>query len=472
MPSTRPLNPRRGNFKTLICQKVPLRGIQGARISATITITSCFYIYIFTEKLPACIIELTPTACHQVQFSYTESTVLVRYNLDDIQETMVLGESIFLPSGELLLAAGYRIKERYLYRLKQLGYQAVLVDVEGTEGVIPETTVSDTSQREMNSALESSSKELTSAIEQFKNRSNDKVRDIIKENHLYLNKYIMSSGMIKALDQFVNEIMSQSAIVLNLSALQQTQSNLLSYALNVTITSLCIGKKYKLSYEEMKQLGIGALNYDLGLICLPKELLAKKHSEFDEAEIKLYQQHTIFGFLMLSQNHTIPSTSAAVALQHHECQDGKGYPRSLKGDNRPPLKDFSRQNMIHRFAEIVAVADCYDRFTSGRPLEGIESCDVRSATKKVIELSQKKLNAEIVKTFLSIAPVFPVGARIRITQAPTPQLIGYYGVIAKDNPKNLETPQIIIFESKNHQKIKPILIDISRYKGFGLELIV
>jgi len=397
---------------------------------------------------------------------------LVRYNLDDLQEDMVLGESIFLPSGELLLAAGYKIKERYRDRLKQLGYQAILIQVEGTEGVMPETTVSDAAQREMNSALDTSSKELTSAISSFKNKSSEKVRDIIKENHLYLNKYIMSSGMVKALDQFVNEIMSQPAIVLNLSAMQQTQNGLLSHAMNVTITSLCIGKRYKFSYEEMKQLGIGALNYDLGMIGLPKELIEKNFSEFNEDDGKLYRQHTVFGFLMLSQNHAIPSTSAAVALQHHETQDGNGYPRGIKGDNRPPLKDFSRQNMIHRFAEIVSVADAYDQFISGRPLEGIAPQNVNQATKKLISLSQTKLNSEIVKTLLSIAPVYPVGARIRIIQAPTPQLIGYYGVIAKDNPMNLETPQIIIFESKNHQKINPVLIDLSRHKGFSLELVV
>jgi len=397
---------------------------------------------------------------------------LVRYNLDDIQEDMVLGESIFLPTGELLLAAGYKVKERYRDRLKQLGYKAVFIEVEGTEGVTWESTVSEASQREMSSSIDTSSKELTNAITQFKNKSGEKVRDIIKENHLYLNKFIMSTGMVKALDQFVNEIMSQSAIVLNLSALQQTQSSLLAHAMNVTITSLCIGKRYKFSYEEMKQLGIGALNYDLGMIALPKELVEKKHADFDESDVKLYKQHTVFGFLMLSQNHAIPTTSAAVALQHHEYQDGSGFPRGIKGDNRPPLKDFSRQNMIHRFAEIVAVADTYDMLISGRSQMGIEQHSVPAATKKLIELSQKQLNADIVKTLLSIAPVFPVGARVRIVQAPTPQLIGYFGVVAKDNPSSLDCPQIIIFETKNHQKVKPILIDLSKYKGFALELVV
>jgi HD-GYP domain-containing protein (c-di-GMP phosphodiesterase class II) len=281
----------------------------------------------------------------------------------------------------------------------------------------------------------------------------------------------MTLGTGKALEQFIDEIMNQSSILLNLSALKQTQPNLYSHALNVTITALSIGKKYKFSYEEMKQLGIGALNYDLGLVALPKELLGRAMSSFTNDEMKLYRQHTIFGFLMLSQNHGIPSTSAAVALQHHEREDGSGFPQGLRGDNRPPLKDFSRQNMIHRFAEIVAVADIYDSFTTGRTLEGTVPRDVRNAIKELIKMSGSTLNSEIIKTLVSMIPLYPVGARIRIVNAPTPQLVGYYGVVAKDNTEDLESPQIILIETKNRQKIKPVLIDMTKYKGFSLELI-
>lgn len=397
---------------------------------------------------------------------------MVRYSIEQVQDDMVLGESIILPSGELLLAAGYRIKERYRARLKQLGYRNILIDVEGTEGVNPEDVVSENTQREMGHSIESTSKELTSAIEHFRTRSTDKIKDILNENKQYLNKFIMGNGMVKALDQFVEEIMSQSSIVLNLSAMQQTQPSLLGHALNVTITSLCIGKKYKFSYEEMKQLGIGALNYELGLIALPKELLSKKINEYSDEELKTYQQHTVYGFLMLSQNHAIPSTSAAVALQHHERQNGTGFPQGIKGDNRPPLKDFSRQNMIHRFAEVVAVADCYDSYISGRTRDGIETCNVKTAIKNLIEMGGNLLNADIVKTLVSIVPVFPVGARIKIANAPTPQLTGYFGVVARDNPENLESPQIIIYETKNRQRINPVLIDMAKHKGFSLELVV
>jgi hypothetical protein len=51
------------------------------------------------------------------------------------------------------------------------------------------------------------------------------------------------------------------------------------------------------------------------------------------------------------------------------------------------------------------------------------------------------------------------------------QLVGYIGVVARDNHENLELPQIILYETKNHQRIKPFLIDLSGHKGFTFELL-
>ena len=96
---------------------------------------------------------------------------------------------------------------------------------------------------------------------------------------------------------------------------------------------------------------------------------------------------------------------------------------------------------------------------------------VKVAMRKMIEYGGNKLNSHIVKMLTSIVPVFPVGARIRVSNAPTPPLIGYYGVVAKDNPEDLERPKIIIYESKKRQKIKPILVDLQGHDGFELELV-
>ncbi len=393
---------------------------------------------------------------------------MVRYNLEHITDDMILGESLFLPSGELLLAAGYRLKERYRKRLLELGFTSVLVDVEGTEGVIPETIISTHVQREMSLSLNKNAKDLSDTLNIYE-RGSRNVQKMIRENRHLLNKFIATSGMLHALDRFIEDILSQSSVVLNMSELSKAGGDLFAHAINVTIIALCIGKKYHFTYEEMKQLGIGSINVDLGMVAVPREILDKEDDLTKEEELML-RQHTVFGYLMLSQNPAIPPTSAAVALQHHEHQDGAGYPRGIKGENRPPLKDFSRKKVIHRFAEIVAVADTYEMLTSGR-LHYCEQHGTQEAITSIIQMAGTRLNSDIVKTMVSIVPVFPTGARIRIVNAPVPQLLGYIGVVAGNNPEALDKPSLILYETRNHQKIKPILIDTGKHTGIQFDLV-
>lgn len=393
---------------------------------------------------------------------------MVRYALDDVSDEMVLGESVFSPTGELLLASGYRMNDQVRRRLKQLGYTGVYIAVEGTEGIIPETIISEHVQREMSSSVTKIARDIENLFH-IKREGTRTVQKLIRENKQSLSRYITSSGLANALEKFIEEILNQSAVILNMSAIKQTDGALFAHAINVTIISLCLGKKFRFSYEELKQLGMGAINYDLGLVTVPREILDKSEP-LTEDEERIFAQHTVHGYLMLSQNPVIPPTSAAVALQHHERQDGSGYPRQLKGDNRPPLKDFSRKGVIHRFAEIVAVADTYDMLTLGR-LKLKQPCDIITAMRTMIGMSGSQLNSEVVKTLMSIVPAYPVGARIRIANAPVPHLIGYCGVVAKHNPENLEEPIILLYETRNHKRINPISIDLMHHKGFTFEMI-
>ena len=66
---------------------------------------------------------------------------MIAYTIDDVTDDMILGRSIFLPTGELLLAAGYLLTERYRTRLKQMGFSTVYIQVEGTDDVIPESII-------------------------------------------------------------------------------------------------------------------------------------------------------------------------------------------------------------------------------------------------------------------------------------------------------------------------------------------
>jgi len=393
---------------------------------------------------------------------------MVRYAIDDVTDDMVLGESLFSPNKDLLLAAGYHVNETYRKRLKELGFSTVLINVEGAESVIPETLISEHVQREAAVALNKSVVELQN-IFTYKKITRKALNETLKANRNYLDKIIVNSGIQHALEKLINEILEQSSIVLNLSVLDKVDKSLFAHTVNVTIASLCIGRKYRYNYDELKQLGMGVLNYDLGLAVVPKEVLERPDPLSDD-DAKQLSQHTVYGHIMLSQNLAIPPTSSAVALQHHEYQDGSGYPRGIKGENRPPLKDISKKHIIHRFAEIVAVADVYNMLTEGR-LHYSAKIPVPQAIKTIIRMGGTKLNSEIIKTLLAMVPIFPVGARVRLADSPVPELEGYTGVVAKDNPEDLEKPQIILYESRHHQKVKPILVDLAKHKGFTLELI-
>jgi HD-GYP domain-containing protein (c-di-GMP phosphodiesterase class II) len=394
---------------------------------------------------------------------------MVRYNIDEVTDQMILGESVFSPSGELLVAAGYHLSERYRLRLKQLGFQFVYISVEGTEGINPETVIASHVQREMAATLNKTTESIKNVLE-VRQEGVRTVQKIIRENKNEMNKFIMNSGMSVALERFIEEILNQSSVIVNVLALQELGQDMFAHVVSVTITALCIGRKYKYSYDEMKQLGIGSMNYDLGLLAIPRELVAHQDPLTEEQE-HTFAQHTVYGYMMLSQCPAIPPTSSAVALQHHEHEDGSGYPRGLKGGNNPPLKDLGKKNIIHRFAEIVAVADMYDMLLSGRMQPGGEKMEVSQALRTLIEIGGTKLNAEIVKTLVSIVPIFPVGARCRIIRAGSAQLLGLCGVVAAQNAENLEKPKIIIFETKTHEQIKPILIDMSEHLEVVIEVI-
>jgi HD-GYP domain-containing protein (c-di-GMP phosphodiesterase class II) len=395
---------------------------------------------------------------------------MVRYKINDLQEGMVLGESIILPTGKLLLAAGYQVTRQYKERLTSLGYNSLLIHEAGTEEVIPETLVSSQTQNNLAENCTENGKKLQTIAEAFRAEAAQDVSKMIFKNRQSLNKHIMNPMVMKQLETVIEQVMSQNSIVLNLAVLKKSSGLFFERAVNVTITSLCIGRKYHFSQDEIKQLAVGALNYHIGLAALPREILEKQVA-LSEDEQKVYRQHTTFGYLMLAQNNHVSPVSQIVALQHHELQNGTGYPLGLKGSNKSPIKDISQTHVIHRFAEIVSVADTYYTLLGDDYLSHPQA--IQNAVSKMIKLSGVYLNSHIIKTLSTIVPVFPVGARIIITEAPNVQLKQCVGVVAKDNPTDLSRPQIILYESAAKKRIDPpIRIDTAKAPSISFELLI
>lgn len=135
----------------------------------------------------------------------------------------------------------------------------------------------------------------------------------------------------------------------------------------VTALSLMLGRHMGLGSDELKLLRIGTLLHDLGKIGIYKPVLDKKSTLTDE-EYEQVKQHPVIGARII-RPIGLPEAVHDIILQHHEWQDGSGYPNGLQGE------------MISPLARITAIADAYDAMTGQRPYR--VNLDPRQATREI-----------------------------------------------------------------------------------------
>lgn len=135
----------------------------------------------------------------------------------------------------------------------------------------------------------------------------------------------------------------------------------------------------------------GAL-HDIGKLFVPEAILQRPGPLTDD-ERDLVQKHSIWGSIILGRSDDpIMHLAAAVALQHHECYDGTGYPLGLKKDE------------ICIEARIVTVCDVYDALRARRPYkEGLSHEGAMNVLVSGDErVSPTMFDPDVLKTFASI----------------------------------------------------------------------
>lgn len=120
--------------------------------------------------------------------------------------------------------------------------------------------------------------------------------------------------------------------------------------------STAIAGKMGLSEERIKLIHRTSLVHDIGKINISTEILNKK-TKLDDSELAQIKSHSIDGYKMIEGIHNFDQM-AKIILQHHERNDGSGYPYGL----------ISEEIMIE--AKIIAVADVFEAMASKRPYGG------------------------------------------------------------------------------------------------------
>lgn len=105
--------------------------------------------------------------------------------------------------------------------------------------------------------------------------------------------------------------------------------------------------------HDLHELGTGFFLHDLGKVNIDPAII-EKPEKLTEAEMKIMRAHPWQSYKIMLNANQLSEECRIIAVQHHEREDGSGYPKRLKGDE------------IHPYARICCIADVYDALTSER----------------------------------------------------------------------------------------------------------
>ena len=159
----------------------------------------------------------------------------------------------------------------------------------------------------------------------------------------------------KEIADMVDVIMSDDATAKHMMTITAHDFYTYTHSVNVGVLAIMLSKVLfkKDDAHNMHELGAGFFLHDLGKIRVDSAII-NKPGKLTVEEIKKMRIHPYQSYKILVEANQLSEECRIIALQHHEREDGRGYPRRLCGDQ------------IHVYGRIGCIADVYDALTAER----------------------------------------------------------------------------------------------------------
>ena len=197
---------------------------------------------------------------------------------------------------------------------------------------------------------------------------------------------------------------------------------LASHAVKTTIISVIIGFYLKLPAHRLIELGVAALLHEIGMIKLTPQIYLSKRA-LQPQERKAILSHPVLSYNLL-KSFDFPLTVTVAALEHHERENGTGYPRKLTGEK------------ISLYAKIIAVACSYEALSAQRPHK--EAKDGYTGMLELLKNEGKQYDETIVRALVFSLSIYPIGLYVLLSS-------GRKGQVVDVNPENPRFPIVQIF---------------------------
>lgn len=226
------------------------------------------------------------------------------------------------------------------------------------------------------------------------------ITDELKEQIIHNTNNLNVDSFIKLAKDIVDQVSDNKHIIKSLNELKKYCQITYNHSINVAVISTVIGLGYDLPWENLCELSTAALLHDIGKKAINKEILDKP-GKLNEEEFNEIKKHPLYGYNMVFDNNNLSWDSKCAIIQHHENEDGTGYPLQRKG------------NELKLYSKIIHLADIYEAMTAKRPYK--DAHPNFECVEYLMGNSGGLINEEVLKTFLRCCPAYAKDSEVTLS---------------------------------------------------------
>ncbi len=310
---------------------------------------------------------------------------------------MRLSEDVYDDDGLLLISSDTLVQTMHIDFMKRKGVDYVYVyDQAEMEPPVP--------LRGLNTTLE---------LEEKYRITTEKFKDIYKGYRL--GRVPVYEEIEDVIEPLYEDMLSDETFARKVWQIHSYDDYTFDHSVRVAMISGLLSKWCGHHTKAIKNAAMAGLLHDIGKCNIPDEIL-NKPGALNEDEMKVMKTHSILGYILIKEMKSLPIDVQLGVLQHHEREDGTGYPNALKSSE------------ICYVAKIVAIADVYCAMTQDRPYK--KAMHPFDAMSYILEKCHSSLDFSISKTFLANVAHFYIGHKVILNDGLQGEIIMTY----KDDP--------------------------------------
>lgn len=303
---------------------------------------------------------------------------------DEAKSGDMAARSIYAGDGRVLIKANTVLTPFLIQRLKMLGYPGVYVFDPG----------------ESHTALKMSLDEQT------------RIRAAAHLQNIDLDKCIFIANEI------VHQVLGMKNVALEVQRISGFDTCTWTHSVDVCTYSVMCGVAMRYPDKDLTELSQAALLHDIGKTMVNLDIL-NKPARLTDDEYALVKNHPEYGWVMLKKNTDLSPRVCASVYEHHENEDGSGYPRGITG------------NHIYKFAKIIHACDVYEACTAIRPYK--KPMNPADAIENLMSGYGKLFDKQVIQVLRSVIVLYPVGRMVLLSDGRT-------GIVVENRREALQRP--------------------------------